>query len=240
MAAGNIRSAALGRPRMRRRSGRLARRVGAELSSFQLETTQSLAADAATVLNVSEDHLDRHGSTRRTRKPRRASSPAPCGAQSRRRALMSMRRPSCRATKRDPAARGPHLRHRCAGDDADFGLVRGAARASPAGEGVAEHEGEDGDAAPRRLMPQEVLRIWRRHNAANALAALALNRAIGLPLAPMRRRTTTTTRPAASRAETVADLRGVRYVDDSKGTNVGATLAALAGLGAGWRRRAWC
>jgi UDP-N-acetylmuramoylalanine--D-glutamate ligase len=86
-----------------------------------------------------------------------------------------------------------------------------------------------------RLMPVDALRIRGRHNALNALAALALARAVGLPLAPMLH----ALREYAGephRVELVATLAGVEYYDDSKGTNVGATVAALEGLGAEGRR----
>ncbi len=84
-------------------------------------------------------------------------------------------------------------------------------------------------------MPVDALRIRGRHNALNALAALALGRAIGLPLAPMLH----ALRDYAGephRVELIATLGGVEYYDDSKGTNVGATVAALDGLGAEGRR----
>ena len=84
-------------------------------------------------------------------------------------------------------------------------------------------------------MPVDALRIRGRHNALNALAALALGRAIGLPLAPMLHGL----RDYAGephRVEHVATLGGIEYYDDSKGTNVGATVAALDGLGAEGRK----
>jgi UDP-N-acetylmuramoylalanine--D-glutamate ligase len=86
-----------------------------------------------------------------------------------------------------------------------------------------------------RLMPADALRIRGRHNAMNALAALALTRAIGLPLAPMLYALRDYT-GEPHRVELVASLDGIQYYDDSKGTNVGATVAALDGLGAEGRR----
>jgi UDP-N-acetylmuramoylalanine--D-glutamate ligase len=81
------------------------------------------------------------------------------------------------------------------------------------------------------LMPADALRIRGRHNAANALAALALCRAIGLPMAPLLHGLRDY-QGEPHRVEVIAQVRGVEYVDDSKGTNVGATVAALQGLGA--------
>jgi UDP-N-acetylmuramoylalanine--D-glutamate ligase len=79
------------------------------------------------------------------------------------------------------------------------------------------------------LLPLAALRISGRHNAANALATLALGDALRLPLAPMLDELRDFT-GLPHRAQWVADISGVRYVNDSKGTNVGATLAAVGGL----------
>jgi UDP-N-acetylmuramoylalanine--D-glutamate ligase len=80
-----------------------------------------------------------------------------------------------------------------------------------------------------RLLPLADLRLAGRHNAANALAALALGEALELPRAAMLAELREFT-GLAHRTAWVADIGGVRYIDDSKGTNVGATLAAVAGL----------
>ncbi|MDO9192403.1 MAG: cyanophycin synthetase, partial [Undibacterium sp.] len=81
-----------------------------------------------------------------------------------------------------------------------------------------------------RLMPADALKIRGQHNAANALAALALCRSIGLPLAPLLHALREYT-GEPHRVELVATIAAVDYIDDSKGTNVGATVAALKGLG---------
>ena len=81
----------------------------------------------------------------------------------------------------------------------------------------------------KRLMPADALRIRGLHNAANALAALALARAIGLPAAPLLHGLREY-RGEPHRVELIASIGGVDYIDDSKGTNVGATVAALDGL----------
>nr|MBP7503516.1 UDP-N-acetylmuramoyl-L-alanine--D-glutamate ligase [Aquabacterium sp.] len=83
----------------------------------------------------------------------------------------------------------------------------------------------------QRLMPADALRIRGRHNASNALAALALATAIGCPLAPMLHGLREY-RGEPHRVEHVTTMGGVDAIDDSKGTNVGATVAALLGLGA--------
>jgi UDP-N-acetylmuramoylalanine--D-glutamate ligase len=93
-----------------------------------------------------------------------------------------------------------------------------------------ELPGIEGQVHVHRLMPTEALKIRGRHNALNALAALALARAIGCPLAPMLHALRHYT-GEPHRVQPVAVVDGVHYVDDSKGTNVGATVAALEGLG---------
>ncbi len=86
-----------------------------------------------------------------------------------------------------------------------------------------------------RLMPTDALQIRGRHNAANALAAVALARAVGCPLGPLLH-ALRSYRGEPHRVEPIATIRGVEYVDDSKGTNVGATVAALDGLGGEGRK----
>lgn len=179
-----------------------------ELSSFQLETTASLAADAATVLNLSEDHMDRYAdmAAYAAAKARifHAGGVQVLNRQDRWSRAMAL-------AGADVVTFGTD-----APTDGQFGLLRDGAEAWLARGG-------------QRLMPLSELRIAGLHNAANALAALALCRAIGLEYAPL---------VAALRAfgglphrvERVAEIDGVVYYDDSKGTNVGATCAALAGL----------
>jgi UDP-N-acetylmuramoylalanine--D-glutamate ligase len=118
----------------------------------------------------------------------------------------------------------------------DFGLVESngiawLVRALPLEEGVRLRKGEPADIHLQQLMPADALRIRGRHNAANALAALALATAIDLPLAPMLH-ALRDYRGEPHRMEPVAVVGGVEAFDDSKGTNVGATVAALEGLGA--------
>jgi len=181
-----------------------------ELSSFQLETTATLAADAAVVLNVSDDHLDRYAGL-----DGYAAAKARVfeggGVQVLNRAderVMAMRRAGRRVFT--------------------FGLDR------PPEEfdfGVVEHAGEHWLArGTEPLAALYELPLAGLHNAANALAALALCRAVDLPLPPVLR-ALQTFRGLAHRVQKVAEFGGIAFYDDSKGTNVGATLAALQGLG---------
>jgi len=177
-----------------------------ELSSFQLETTASLSADAATVLNLSEDHMDRY-----------PDMDAYAAAKAR---IFSG--DGVQVVNRDDAR---SLAMALPGRRVvSFGLDR-----CPIGEnfGLCEDElclGRD------MLMPLSALPVAGLHNAANALAALALTRAVGLPLEPLLRGLAHF-KGLPHRVEKVAEIEGVTYYDDSKGTNVGATEAALYGLG---------
>jgi UDP-N-acetylmuramoylalanine--D-glutamate ligase len=216
-----------------------------ELSSFQLDGVTGFEADAATVLNVTQDHLDWHG-----------TMDAYVAAKARifgEHALMVINRddPRVRAMLPQPPspeagrkAKAPKFQPRrsCSfGLDAptapgDFGLVEqgGMAwlvRAFPLDEGVKLRKGEEAEIQLQLLMPADALHIRGRHNAANALAALALAASIGLPLAPMLH-ALRDYRGESHRVESVAVVGEVEAFDDSKGTNVGATVAALQGLGA--------
>jgi len=205
-----------------------------ELSSFQLHTTFSLQADAATVLNLSQDHLDWHGDMAAYAKDKARIF----GEQ------------TVRILNRDDAA-VLHMADPLAetvtfgtGEPAEvdsFGLVneRGIfwlAQAVPSEE-VIEKKRKKNDPAPepvptmaKKLMPADALKIRGQHNASNALAALALCRAIGLPFAPLLHGLREY-QGEPHRVELITAVGEVEYYDDSKGTNVGATVAALSGLG---------
>ena len=207
--AGNISPAVLDALAQREARGVPAAAWVLELSSFQLESTSSLAPDAATMLNLSEDHLDRHGSMAEY-----AAAKARIfhghGAQ-----VLNRDDPSSLAMAR------PGRTSITFGLDAprraeDYGLITHAGEAWLA----------RGD---QPLIAAGELPIAGRHNAANALAALALCRAIELPLAPLIR-ALREFRGLPHRVEFVAEQHGVRFYDDSKGTNVGSTVAALSGL----------
>ena len=208
-----------------------------ELSSYQLETTHSLKPDAAVMLNLSEDHLDRHGNMAEYAKAK-ARIFMNGGIQVLNRddaASMAMQRPfDAKKKKKHVAPVVMSFGMSVPQSPAEYGLVRdlradGVIWLAEGGSG-----GGEGVAAPNRLMPLELLKIKGLHNAANALAALALNRAIGLPLAPMLKALRDYS-GEAHRVQPVATVGQVDYIDDSKGTNVGATLAALNGLAAGLR-----
>ena len=203
-----------------------------ELSSFQLHHTFTLAADAATVLNITQDHLDWHGDL---------DAYVDAKAQ-----VFGPR--TVRVLNRDDATvmkmASPLARVITFGaDEAEyvdcFGLVEEHGMQWLSMAVLAEDESQKrrkkGDltlapVATSRLMPADALKIRGRHNAVNALAALALCRAIGLPLAPLLHGL----RDYAGephRVELITTIGDVGYYDDSKGTNVGATVAALVGLG---------
>jgi UDP-N-acetylmuramoylalanine--D-glutamate ligase len=216
-----------------------------ELSSFQLDAVRGFEPSAASVLNVTQDHLDWHGSMQAyvAAKARvfgehavmvinrddafvEAMVPAPA-------MLKNGRGRLARAAPREVIRFGLGAPKR----PGDFGLVvdYGMAwlvRAMVADEGARKRgwvaDPEDLHLQP--LMPAEALRIRGRHNAANALAALALATAIGCPLAPMLHGLREY-RGEPHRVAFVATVDGVDAFDDSKGTNVGATVAALQGLG---------
>jgi UDP-N-acetylmuramoylalanine--D-glutamate ligase len=205
-----------------------------ELSSFQLDGVANFQPDAATVLNVSQDHLDWH-ETLTAYAAAKANVYGSAG-------LMLLNRDDPQVMAALPApVKGRQIRHYLTfgGDEprrpGDYGIqtVNGMAwlvRAAEADETLKRRKTEDVVLHIQRLMPLEALRIHGRHNATNALAALSLAVAVGCPLAPMLHGLREY-RGEPHRVESVAVLQGVEYFDDSKGTNVGATVAALAGLG---------
>ena len=217
-----------------------------ELSSFQLDGVSNFEPDAAVVLNISQDHLDWHGSMA-------AYAEAKSRIYGRRDTVMVINRddPAVEAMVPPPEviksgvrgrpARTVHRRVVRFGLDApqhpgDFGLVTQAGmawlvRAQEADPTIKLAKGEQHEIVLQRLMPADALRIRGRHNASNALAALALATAIGCALAPMLHGLREY-RGEPHRVELVATVGGVDAIDDSKGTNVGATVAALTGLGA--------
>jgi UDP-N-acetylmuramoylalanine--D-glutamate ligase len=203
-----------------------------ELSSFQLHTTFSLNADAATVLNITQDHLDWHGGMAAYADDKaRIFGTDTVRILNRDDAIvMGMAAPGAAANTfgtGEPDAPG------------SFGLLneRGVlwlANANPAEEPEKKRRKvepeEPAELVINRLMPADALRIRGLHNAANALAALALCRAADLPLAPLLHGLREY-QGEPHRVELVASIDAVDYYDDSKGTNVGATVAALEGLG---------
>ncbi|WP_353236535.1 UDP-N-acetylmuramoyl-L-alanine--D-glutamate ligase, partial [Diaphorobacter ruginosibacter] len=210
-----------------------------ELSSFQLDGARGFEPTAATVLNITQDHLDWHGSLQAyaAAKARIFGEKALMILNREDQMVMDMLPPPVRVKLQKPQLRA----HVTFGADmpqrpGDFGIemVGGMAwlvRAHEADETSRKARVQDADLYIQRLMPADALRIRGRHNAMNALAALALAHAAGCALAPMLFGLREY-RGEPHRVDPVGIVNEVEYFDDSKGTNVGATVAALGGLGA--------
>ncbi|WP_426173394.1 UDP-N-acetylmuramoyl-L-alanine--D-glutamate ligase [Massilia sp. TWR1-2-2] len=230
--AGNISPAALDVLREALRDDALPQAWVLELSSFQLHSTFSLDADAATVLNLTQDHLDWHGDMAAYANDKARIFGANTVRVLNRDDAAVMRMASATAPAVTFGASAPAQAD-------DFGLVqeRGVlwlAMATPGEESDKKRKknaaAEPVEAIVNRLMPADALHIRGVHNATNALAALALCRAIGLPMATLLHGLREY-KGEPHRVELVTAIDGVEYYDDSKGTNVGATVAALVGLG---------
>lgn len=209
-----------------------------ELSSFQLDAAGEFEPTAAAVLNVTQDHLDWHG----TMEAYAATKARVFG----RSAVMVLNREDPLVMKMLPepvrlkGGKYEQREHVTFGGDmpqrpGDFGIeiVNGMAwlvRALEADETHRRGASEE-ELHFQRLMPADALRIRGRHNAVNALAALALATSAGCQLGPMLYGLREY-RGEPHRVEPVGVVNGIEYFDDSKGTNVGATVAALQGLGA--------
>lgn len=210
-----------------------------ELSSFQLDSSEGFEPTAATVLNISQDHLDWHG-----------SMSAYAAAKARifgDKGLMVLNREDAQVMAMRPAPIKVKLQRpierACVtfGGDmpqrpGDFGIevmsgMTWLVRALEADETRRRRKDAEEELHIQRLMPADALRIRGRHNAVNALAALALASSAGCSLAPMLYGLREY-RGEPHRVEPIAVINEVEYFDDSKGTNVGATVAALQGLGA--------
>jgi len=182
-----------------------------ELSSFQLETASSLNARAATVLNITPDHMDRYAQLvdYAAAKARVFRGDGVMVLNADDPAVMAMGlsgRSSVRFGSSPPTS------------DIDYGLV--------------SHGGETWLArGARQLMPASGVPVPGRHNLLNVLAAMALAEVVHVPLDAMKR-AVARFQGLHHRTELVAERHGVRWIDDSKGTNVGATVAALGGLDA--------
>ena len=208
-----------------------------ELSSFQLEDAHGFEPTAAVVLNITQDHLDWHGSMEAytAAKAKIFGQQALMVLNRDDAAVMAMLPPPVRIKLQRPQLR-PHVSF---GADlpqkaGDYGLdmVNGMAWLVRAQDDGNSRRGAGADDLfIQRLMPADALRIRGRHNAMNALAALALGQAAGAALAPMLFGLREY-RGERHRVEPIGMVDDIEYFDDSKGTNVGATAAALIGLGA--------
>ncbi|MDR3299659.1 MAG: UDP-N-acetylmuramoyl-L-alanine--D-glutamate ligase [Candidatus Accumulibacter sp.] len=202
VACGNISPALLDALMTALDAGQLPRVWVLELSSFQLESTRRFHADAAAVLNISADHLDRHGD------------------------MAIYRAVKWRVFDETPIA----VLNRDAGDTIEGRRVFTFGLTPP--ENVADY-GLDDDSiwfGGTRLIRLCGLPIKGLHNAANVMAALALCNAVGVGFERVAA-ALETFKGLPHRVEPVAEIDGVLYIDDSKGTNVGATLAAIEGMG---------
>lgn len=200
-----------------------------ELSSFQLETTSSLAPDAAALLNITQDHLDWHGGMNEY-----VAAKGKIFAHEK----------TARILNRDDTTVMNFAAH-----DRRVFTFGTTEPQHPNEWGLVKEDGivwlafNEDDSVQltkrkvleghvlQRLMPEDALHIRGRHNSMNALAALALIYAVGLPISDALR-ALAQYRGEPHRVEYVMTVNGVDYIDDSKGTNVGATVAALEGLGA--------
>ena len=210
-----------------------------ELSSFQLDSSDGFEPTAATVLNISQDHLDWHGSMAAyaAAKARIFGAQALMVLNREDPQVMAMRPAPVRVKLQKPVERacvtfGGDMPQR----PGDFGIevmngMTWLVRALEADETRRRRKDEAEELHIQRLMPADALRIRGRHNAVNALAALALAGSAGCALGPMLYGLREY-RGEPHRVEPVAIVGEVEYFDDSKGTNVGATVAALQGLGA--------
>lgn len=227
-----------------------------ELSSFQLETTTSLVCDAAALLNVTEDHIDWHGSLEAYAAAKaRIFSPS---------TVRVVNREDARTLAAGEAGgsveNGTLLSF---GPDApknpgEYGLVeaeglswlayiparktqapsRSSKKGATGTKGTVAAFKDDMACAqlePVRLMPEDALLIRGRHNAMNALAAIALATAVGAPLAKVLG-ALAVYKGEPHRVEFVRSIDGVDFIDDSKGTNVGAVIAAVKGFAAQKKR----
>ena len=212
-----------------------------ELSSFQLESTHTFNPNAAVVLNISQDHLDWHGNLENYASAKQKIYGAKTIAVINRddEQVMILQDQLSQSQIVSFGLSDPH-------EEGAFGLMRDVSAggidwlvwAEPDWEALeikgrrrrkkSDSEGEI--LRIKRLMPADALRIKGRHNCANALAALALCTSIGLPMSSLLHGLREY-KGEPHRVQTVSVIDGIEYIDDSKGTNVGATIAALAGLG---------
>lgn len=238
VAAGNISPAALDALMMALQQGQLPDVWVLELSSFQLHTTSTLKPDASTVLNVTQDHLDWHGSMEHY-----LQSKAKLLALS---DIAIVNRDDVATMKMVDYIDDMHIRTfgsdlpcfagdvgieylngmawLCVNENNDFDIPVSKPSKKKPYERPVRSSGN-----VKRLMPADAMRVRGRHNALNGLAAVALCRAINIAYAPLLM-TLRDYEAQAHRCHFVRTIRGIDFIDDSKGTNIGATQAALVGM----------
>ncbi|WP_018913706.1 UDP-N-acetylmuramoyl-L-alanine--D-glutamate ligase [Thiomonas sp. FB-6] len=243
VAAGNIGPAMLDVLGQRLREQRLPRAWVLELSSFQLHGVDDFAASAATVLNLTQDHLDWHGGMQAYAADKaRVFGPQPWNLRGAPGLMLLNRDDAAVLAMRREGRRACSFGLDAPRADGDWGIVRehgmdwlARARADDSEPRPAPRRGRvaaPAEALPvqvQALMPADALRIRGRHNQANALASLALAASTGAALAPMLH-ALREYRGEPHRMQSLGVLDGVEWIEDSKGTNVGATVAALQGL----------
>jgi len=214
-----------------------------ELSSFQLVYTYTLNATAATVLNITQDHLDWHGDMQSyaDAKAKIFGADSICILNRDDSVVMSLLSDDQKAERAivtfgsnrpdEQGAFGIEHDLRAGGIDwLVWAEVDEDLEPKPKRRRKSAAIEEDEPLRLKRLIPADALRIRGRHNALNALAALALARAAHLPMNVLLHGLRDY-HGEPHRVQSIAIVNDVEYVDDSKGTNVGATVAALNGLG---------
>ena len=203
-----------------------------ELSSFQLQFAQGFNPNAATVLNISQDHLDWHSDMDEYVQAKAQIFGADTVQVLNRDDAAVMAMAQAQSEQINFGIHAPT-------EAGDSGLWREGGMdwlcVALADEVMLEKKKRGQAEVPvqiglQRLMPADALQIRGRHNAMNALAALALCRAIDLPLAKLLHGLRDY-KGEPHRVQWIANINGVDFYDDSKGTNVGASLAAIEGLG---------
>ncbi|PAT32009.1 UDP-N-acetylmuramoyl-L-alanine--D-glutamate ligase [Vandammella animalimorsus] len=219
-----------------------------ELSSFQLDYSSGFEPTAGVILNISQDHLDWHGSQQAyVQAKAKVYGQQGVVVMNRDDATLMALLPELTPA---PAAKSPrggraaaqrqvlHFGLQAPQQWGDWGVVvehgmpwlaTTVGEAPPAGRSGQGRKAQAGEWFVQRLMPADAMRIRGQHNVANALAALALASTTGAALAPMLHGLREY-RGEPHRVQSLGLVQGVEYIDDSKGTNVGATAAALCGL----------
>lgn len=231
VAAGNISPAALDALREQLEVDDLPDVWVLELSSFQLHWTKRLKFDASTVLNITQDHLDWHPDMREYAedKFRIFSENGVCVLNRDDELVAKVNLPAGAEVITFGTSAPVHAN--------DFGLIREGGMlwlAQLVGDqevltSTRRKKQEESEPSQKLLMPNEALQVVGLHNASNALAALALCQGLGMPMAKLLHGLRSY-QGEPHRVQHVVQIDGVDYFDDSKGTNVGATVAALNGL----------